>query len=209
MGGHDTYIERQPVAEAQLESAIDVVAREMTAFEPSGDLRARVIEQIEHGPHRRSPVARWAWAGATAVILMALATAVWIARPVQAPGGSEATVAEQRAAAPQVTPAVRPPQPVETSVPSVAQPAPASRGTRPRPIQAVGAGASEVAEETSLVPALAEIQPLSFPAVEPDLLHVAAVEVAPIPAMPEIDIPSVNPGPNDSQSVDLKKEKQQ
>jgi len=57
------------------------------------------------------------------------------------------------------------------------------------------------------VPALAEIEPLRFSTVEPHPLQLAAVEVAPLAAMPSIDIPSLGPGSNDIQSADPKKEK--
>jgi len=88
----------QPV---DLDAAIDAVAREMTEFEPSGALRARVIGHIEQG--RRHPsraVPRWAWAGAAAAVTLAVATAVWVTGPMRAPGNTQTTVAEQRSTAP-------------------------------------------------------------------------------------------------------------
>ena len=58
----------------------------MTEFEPSGALRARVLERIEQGRRHASPaVPRWAWAGAAAAVVLAVATAVWVARPVTGP----------------------------------------------------------------------------------------------------------------------------
>jgi hypothetical protein len=192
----------------ELDAAIDAVAREMTAVEPSPALRARVLDRIEQASFRRSPSVRWAWAGAAATVVLAVAAAVWVGRPAQVPGGSGATVAERRATIPQLPAAAQPQRPVETSVRSAAQPALAPRGTRTRPTRGIEPGASELAERRSLVPALADIPPLEFRAVEPGPLQIADVEVAPVPAMPEIDIPSLNPGPNDSQSVDPKKEKQ-
>jgi hypothetical protein len=71
-------------------------------------------------------------------------------------------------------------------------------------VQAAGA---DVLQDRHPVPALAEIEPLRFSAVEPHALQIAAVEVAPLTAMPSIDIPSLGPGLNDIQSADPKKEK--
>jgi hypothetical protein len=66
---------------------------------------------------------------------------------------------------------------------------------------------ADVFQDRHLVPALAEIEPLRFSTVEPHPLQLAAVEVAPLAALPSIDIPSLGPGSNDIQSADPKKEK--
>jgi len=85
---------------SDLDSAIETVAREMTDAEPSGDLRARVLEGIEQTRRHRPPaVPRWAWTAATAMVVLAVATAVWVSRQAPVPGGARTTVAEQRPAA--------------------------------------------------------------------------------------------------------------
>jgi hypothetical protein len=66
---------------------------------------------------------------------------------------------------------------------------------------------ADVVQDQHPVPALAEIEPLRFSAVEPHPLQIAAVEVTPLPAMLAIEIPSLGPGLNDIQSADPKKEK--
>jgi hypothetical protein len=71
----------------------------------------------------------------------------------------------------------------------------------------VQAAEADVVQDRHPVPALAEIEPLRFSAVEPDALQIAAVEVAPLLPMPSIDVPSLGPGLNDIQSADPKKEK--
>jgi hypothetical protein len=71
----------------------------------------------------------------------------------------------------------------------------------------VQAAEADVLQDRHPVPALAEIEPLRFSAVEPHPLQIAAVEVAPLTAMPSIDIPNLGPGSNDTQSADPKKEK--
>ena len=84
-----------------LDAAIDTVAREMTEFEPSGALRARVLERIEQGRRHSSPaVPRWAWAGAAAAVLLAVATAVWIVSPMRTREVAQSAAAGQRSGAP-------------------------------------------------------------------------------------------------------------
>jgi hypothetical protein len=199
---------------ADFDAVIDAVAREMTEFEPSGALRARVLERI--GQVRRHPspaVPRWAWAGAAAAVVLAAATAVWMTRPMPAPGDAQATVAEQRTGAPAAAaPGAERPAAQPVGVPAgAASPAGGAsaaartnRATAARGAQAAGA---DVLQDRHPVPALAEIEPLRFSAVEPEPLQIAAVEVAPFPAMQLIDIPSLGPGSDDIQSVDPKKEK--
>ena len=213
MSGDDRHFERQPVDEAQLDVTIDTVARGMTAFEPSGALRARVLERIEQGRRHPSPGApRWAWAGAAAAVLLAVATAVWVARPVPAPDDAQTTVAERRSGAPSLAAAgaERPVPPSAISPDTVSPGGGRSAMTQTRR-SAAGRG-MQTSEADALpdrhpVPALAEIEPLRFSTVEPHPLQLAAVEVAPLAAMPSIDIPSLGPGLNDIQSADPKKEK--
>ena len=213
MNGDDRHIERHSVDEAQLDVTIDTVARGMTEFEPSGALRARVLERIEQGRRLASPaVPRWAWAGAAAAVLLAVATAVWVARPVPAPGDAQTTVAEQRSGAPALaaTGAERPVAPSAVSPGTVSPGGGLSATPQTRRLAAAqGAQAAEadVLQDRHPVPALAEIEPLRFSTVEPHPLQLAAVEVAPLAAMPSIDIPSLGPGSNDIQSADPKKEK--
>lgn len=213
MSGDDSHIERHSVDEAQLDVTIDTVARGMTEFEPSGALRARVLERIEQGRRHPSPgVPRWAWAGAAAAVLLAVATAVWVARPVPAPDGAQTTVADRRSGAPSLAAAgaERPVTPSAMSPDTVSPGGGRSAMTQARRSAAargVQTAEADVFQDRHPVPALAEIEPLRFSTVEPHPLQLAAVEVAPLAAMPSIDIPSLGPGSNDIQSADPKKEK--
>jgi hypothetical protein len=200
----------QPV---DLDAAIDTVAREMTGFEPSGALKARVLDRIEQG-RRRSPFAlsRWAWAGAAAAAVLALATAVWVARPVQEE--AHVAVTGQQPTAPSLVAASAEPrasQPAGIQADAAFIPTPSGAATRPgRSATAPGtrvAPPAETREELNVVPAMADIEPLTFAEVAPGPLQVAAVTVAPLPAMTSIDIPSLDPGSNDASSADSKKEK--
>jgi hypothetical protein len=214
MNGNKGHIERHSVDEAQLDVTIDTVARGMTEFEPSGALRARVLERIEQGRrHHPSPgVPRWAWAGAAGAVLLAVATAVWVARPVPAPSDAQTTVAEQRSGAPSLA-AAGAERPVTPSAISPKTVSPTGvRSAMPQTRRSAAAlgvqnAEADVLQDRHPVPALAEIEPLRFSAVEPDPLQVAAVEVAPLAAMPSLDIPGLGPGSTDIQSADPKKEK--
>ena len=203
-----------------IDAAIDVVAREMTDLDPSAALRARVLERIEQGRRRPGLVLpRWAWAGVAATMVLALATGVWLTRSVQRPGGPEGNMAQQRAAEPNLADAALPRQSVRpggepgataatppagrAALSARAQRGPATRGAQ----STAGSAAEAAADDATLVPALADIEPLRFSAVEPAPLDVPVVEVAPLNAVPTIDIPSLKPGSTDTQSADLKKEK--
>jgi len=213
MDSHSTQTAGTPSAE--LDDVIDAVAREMTEGEPSGALRARVLERIEQG-RRRSPiiVPRWAWAGAaTATLILAVAAAVWMTGPVPGSRDARPTVAEQRSGSPSLSPAgieAQARQPADVAPEAAAASIRLAAGPRPgRGAVSRGAQAAEVnaAEVAHAVPALAEIAPLQFSTVGPGPLEIAAVEVAPLPAMTSIDIASLDPGSNDTQSADPNKEK--
>jgi hypothetical protein len=191
-----------------IDSAIDAVAREMTESAPSGALRARVLERIERERRRTSPaIPRWAWAGAAVTVTLAVAATVWLARPVQDSGSAEGVVAERRAGQSGVRATTQPHQPIETPVSAVVRPGPTARVARPATARDTRPGARGAADDARFLPALSEIEPLKFSTVEPDPLHIADVEVAPLRAMPAIDIQSLDPGSNDIQSADAKKEK--
>jgi len=214
MSGDNRHIGQPAIDEERLDLAIDTVAREMTESEPSGALRARVLERIEQGRRRSSPaLPRWAWAGAAAAAVLAVATAFYLAAPVRSPGGPQSTLAEQRSgqagvpAADPERPATQPALPPDTLSPAAGVSPRTVRATRLAAARGLQSVEADVSQDRHPVPALAEIEPLRFSAVEPDPLQIAAVEVAPLKAMPSIDIPSLGPGSDDIQSADLKKEK--
>jgi len=192
----------QPV---NLDAAIDTVAREMTEAEPSGALRARVLEQIQQG--RRRPgfvLPRWAWAGAAAAVMLAVASSVWLAtRPAYQPQ-ERARVAESRPAPEKASPAPQTTAVPGTTVPAALATAVASRPAVPR---AAEAPVGTRAEDSHHLPALAEIEPLRLASVEPEPLEMDDVELSPFPAMKPIEIPSLDMGPADQTTADLKKEK--
>jgi hypothetical protein len=216
MDSHSTQTAGTPSAE--LDAAIDAVAREMTAFEPSPAMRARVIERIEQG--RRNPshfVPRWAWTGAAAAVLLAVVTAIWVTGPAPARNDAVTTAAVQKAGGrpPATTaPARLPARPVSESADATGRAAGAAAGAataarinRAAAPRRARAASVEPADDVNRVPALADIEPLRFGSVEPDPIRIAAVTVAPFPEMTSIDIPGLGPDSNDTQSADPKKEK--
>ena len=204
-----------------LDAAIDIIAREMTEFEPSGALRARVLERIGQGRRHTLPgVPRWVWAGAAAAAVLAVATAIWVVSPMRDPADTRTAIAEQRPgeASPAATVEARQAAVVEARQAAQTDPAASqtlaatSRVAMVRPPGRGLAGSAQPAgadagDGLHRVPALAEIEPLAFSAVGPDALEISAVNVPPFPAMPSIDIPSLDAGSNDPQSDDPKKEK--
>ena len=214
MNGDNRHIEQRAVDEALLDSAIEAVAREMTAFEPSGALRARVLARIEQGRHRTSPaVPRWAWAGAAAGAVLAIAAAVWVVNPLRHQDAAQSTVAGRVAGVPLPAapglehPAVQAAAVSSQSASAEGMPAAAGRIRRAVALRGAQADVNEAAEDTNAVPALAEIEPLRFAAVGPAPLHIAVVEITQITEMPSIELPSLDPGSHDIQSADSKKEK--
>ena len=189
-----------------LDALIDAVAREMTAAEPSGALRARVLDEIAPGRRQASAAPRWVWAGAAAVLLVAVAASVWLVRPAPLPGEAPATIAQQRAAEPDAA-ARQGAEAAAAGGPTAASlPAQPGRPVGQAAVRVTPAGVDEADRDSHNLPALAAIEPLRFAAVEPAALQVHNMEIAPLTAMPSIDIPSIDPGSTDTQAADPKKE---
>jgi len=188
----------------ELDAAIDAVAREMTDAEPSGALRARVLDDIaQAAPRRAAAIPRWAWAGAGAAVVLAVASSVWIAtRPADQVSESIRSV-ESRPAPRGASPAPRPSTEPGAVVPA-AETTLASRAAAPRTVKA---SAETRAEDSHHLPALAEIEPLRLTSMEPEPLAMDDVELSPFPAMRPIDIPSLDVGSADQTTADPKKEK--
>jgi hypothetical protein len=194
-----------------LDAVIGAVAREMTEAEPSGALRARVLDEIATGRREIYAVRRWAWAGAAAVLLVAVATFVWLVRRAPLPGEAPATITQQRTEVlTELAPgkgALSPTTDVTLASPAASSPASSTPLVRLAAARPPVAGGTESARDSHDLAPLAEIEPLRFDAVEPDPLQIDSVEMTPFPTIEPIDIPSLDPGPHDLQSTDPKKEK--
>jgi len=194
---------RQPPDGTGLDLVIDTVAREMTEGEPSGALRARVLDEIAQDRRRALAVPRWAWAGAAAAILVAVATSVWLVRPAPQPGGEPSSIVAQRPATAERVPTTANSGPAPSAASSSAAPAPSAWQVS---VRLAARNLEAPPPESDLLPALAEIEPLRFASIEPEALQLAGLEVASLTAVPSIEIPSLDSGSNENQSADPKKE---
>src|SRR5512137_1932618 len=157
---------RQPPDESALDRVIDAVAREMTDAEPTGALRARVLDEIARGPRRPGfALPRWAWAGAAAAVVLTAASAVWMATRPADERSAAVQVAESRPAPRETAPALQPglvatvPEPQKAAV------------VRTAVLRTAKAPDEARDDEGHRLPALAEIEPLRFTAVGPAAPH--------------------------------------
>jgi len=200
---------------AELDAAIDAVAREMTDAEPSVDLRANVLDAIERGGRRRAPsFPRWAWAGAAAGLLLAVATVAWLARPAQVPHAGGSTLDERRAASPVQ------PGPTHTQTTATADGAASPTTAEPQNLGVAETPAVNLAaarsgrgrrgdrsepdaarEAVALLPALPDIAPLALSDVEPAALDVPDADLAPLNVAPMGDIPTLDARSTDNRSL--------
>ena len=213
-------------ADVDLDAAIDMVAREMTNLDAPAAWRVRVMDRIG-GQKDGFRVPFWAlgaprgtWSAAAAMVAIVVAAGVWIEHGelLRGPAVNQVHVADLNNAAP--GPHHPPPPPstqgraadVVGSGPGhpLDQPLNHMRIRLANPTivaNAIGEDArGDVAEEADFVHALADIEPLTFSAVGPAALNIPSVEVAPLGAVPTLDVPSLNPGSTDTRSPDPKKE---
>jgi hypothetical protein len=175
----------------RLETAIDDVAREMTAMEPPASLRAGVLARLERDRGRRASgllLPRWAWAGAAAVVVVGVAATLWLARPEPAatpfasagPGASHPTQA-RTVTQPPANPV---PETTTASMQPASRPGPAQQAAAPQriglpddvgPAALAGPDAIDIAPlgpEAIAIPdlgvnALGEIEPLTVSTIGP------------------------------------------
>lgn len=162
-----------PMLDDQLDLVIDEVAREMTAGEPRGDLRARVMARVEtdgrHGARRLQPSLWHAAFAAAALALIAVVTY----RETQSPVRLKPPVEQLRAT---VRSSERPDTQPATSIPTSRDPvAPAVRP----------ASTSRASKRVAIPPS-----PL-------DALAPAPLAVAPITTS-DLDTPSIDLTPLDT-----------
>jgi hypothetical protein len=207
MNADNRHLGPQPLDDTRLDSVIDVVAREMTDGEPSGALRARVLDEIAR--EQQLPgfaLPRWAWAGAAAALIVAVATSIWLVRPVPLPGGTPTTAARQQVAEPGAVPREDAAAAAPADTTAVSPSAPSGRVVSRAAVRVTAAEPVDAARHSHQLPALAAIEPLRFTAVEPVALQVQSMEVAPLADMSSIQIPSLDRGSSDTESADPKKE---
>ena|SRR5687768_952032 len=157
---------------------IDDIARAMTGGEPSGALRARVMQQLEPRVARRAPPGTFATVAKVIVGVCAVATIViFLDRQT-----ADVTPSRAPAAVVVSTPA-RPAEPaaVSTFIPVSAA------TSRPAQIQM---SEDERAWQSRRLPALAPPDPLALDPIQPEPMSIAPISVDPI-VMDPLVAPSV------------------
>jgi len=210
-----------------LDQAIDAVAREMTALDSPAGMRADVLARIEDVPRPGSALLpRWALAAGMAVLVLAVAAAVWFARPggrLESVTARHDTSSMPAAGATQVQPeasgAVAGAGPVTAGTERGLQPsgtlASTALATNTRPAgdagtAAGGAAAVQPDENATATPemgpaALAQLDPIVIAAIGPDAIHVPDIGVEPLVDPKPITIQDIPVGSSEPQSPPIQK----
>jgi len=214
-------------AASDLDQAIDVVAREMTALDAPAGMRADVLARIEGLPRPGTALLpRWAWAAGLAVLVLAVAAAVWFARPgdraesvtakqdsssMPAAGATQSQLQASGtlASAGSVTSGTEPgPQPsrtlASTALAITARPA---GGAGPAASGAAAAEPDQNATDTPEMgpPALAQLDPIVIAAIGPDAIHVPDIGVEPLVDPKPITIQDIPVGSGEPQRPQIQK----
>jgi hypothetical protein len=157
----------------EIDRAIDAVAQQMTAGEPSGSLRARVVDRLGDRHTTRRPV----WIGVSvAAAAAAIVIALFVARDRHENVVAPPTVAHNRTAPPAAPPTTM------TQPPTSAPPAAtviAANDTRP-------------VRATSRTVRQPIVQPSAVAALAPDVLDVTSIRLAAIEPAASIRLPQLN-----------------
>lgn len=182
---------RAPHAAVDLDAAIDIVARGMIAVESSADVRVRVRERIEAG-EERSPILapRLAWAGAAAVLILAVAAGVWLSRWQSPPETQSPTTPVQMVQHP------KPPAASISAVGGVVRPAASQTMAAVRP-GVVAQPAKRNVEWTGAEPPIGAPDPLVIESIVDAGVDIGDIGVSPLPALDPIEITDLNQGSTD------------
>ena len=192
----------------QLDTAIDEVAREMTAAEPSSALRAEILARIERERAKRAAgliLPRWAWAGAAAVLVLGVATTAWLVRTVPAPGAGQMASTSNTASRPDSassTPAGTSAGPVLDTTMAAARPVTLPAAARPRADrpaevpQRVGLS-DDVGPSPLAGPDAIDIAPLG-----PAAIAIPALGVSALGAIDPLTVSTIGPGSPEPQRRD-------
>jgi hypothetical protein len=196
----------------QLDTAIDAVAREMTAAQPPLALRAEILARIERERIGRSAgllLPRWAWAGGVAVLVVSVGITAWLVRTVPAPGAGQmastdtpaATNASPTTSLPS-TPAATGASPVLDATTASAQPVtlPTARprASRPAVVPAQRVGLPDDAGPSPLAgPDAIDIAPLG-----PAAIAIPALGVSALGTIEPLTVSTIGPGSPEPQRRD-------
>jgi hypothetical protein len=169
----------RPIAEQDLDDAIDRTVRQLTNVEPKPGLDRRVLARLEQpGDTRVVWWPRLTAAGLTAAALLAFVTMNWPAPDSPPPAIVTATPT------PDTTPRIEQPLAAARPAPQPAPRHPRPSTTAPRLANFVRA-ASVIETETAVsVPPLDVIAPIQMAPVEPESMHVSQITIDPIQVRP-------------------------
>jgi len=192
---------------SSLDQAIDAVAREMTAVDAPATMMAEVLARIE-GERERSAgwLPRWAWAAGVAVVVLAMASTVWFARPGDR---SESAAARHDSSPTLATGGARSePQPsgvlASAALAAGTQPAGAA-GPAARDAAAAEPDPNATATLEMGPAALAQPDPIAFVALGPDAIHIPDIGIEPIGDLKPITIQDIPVGSGEPQSPPIQK----
>jgi len=192
---------------SSLDQAIDAVAREMTAVDAPATMMAEVLARIE-GERERSAgwLPRWAWAGGVAVVVLAMASTVWFARPGDR---SESAAARHDTSSMPAAGAPQSQQPAsgELAGAALAAGTQLAGATGPAARDAAAAEPDPNATATPEMgpPPLAQPEPIAFVALGPDAIHIPDIGIGPIGDLKPITIQDIPVGSGEPQSPPIQK----
>ena len=184
----------------ELDDAIDAVAREMTAVEPSASMRGDVLDRIARERQRTGlsgfGVPRWAWAGAAAVLVIGIAAGLVLLRqgPGRGAGTPQPGTTQTVAHADPATVTAQPPAPGPGTSASART---ASRGTR----QAVQPEHTGLAADAGPAP-LAGPDAIDIAPLGPDAITIPELGVTPLGEIQPLTITPAGPGQGEPQRRD-------
>jgi hypothetical protein len=193
----------RPLAETQLDEAIDRAVREMMDVEPRGDLRARVLAELGGPPARVSRWPRFAF-GSMALAAAILAFFLFAKRPTD------------RAVEHSVAGALPPPAPAAGPTAATRSPVPSAIGREPvlpdggrrktlartpafedRPVRAASVDSAELmaADATAPVERLPSIEPIRISRLEDVPVATSPIAIEPI-TIERLEIAPLTPRPS-------------
>jgi hypothetical protein len=196
---------------ADLDHAIDVVAREMTAVDASAGMRAAVLVRIE-GERERSAgwLPRWVWAAGVAVVVLAVAATVWFGRPGDR---SESAAARHDTSSMPAAGAPQSQQPASGVLASAGLATDTRTGTQPAGDAGLAARDAAAAEPDPNAtatpemgpPPLAQSAPIVLVALGPDAIHIPDISIDPLGDLKPITIQDIPVGSGEPQSPPIQK----
>jgi len=192
---------------SSLDQAIDAVAREMTALDAPAGMRAEVLARIESERERSAGwLPRWAWAGGVAVVVLAMASTVWFARPGDR---SESAAARHDTSSMPAAGAPQSQQPAsgELAGAALAAGTQLAGATGPAARDAAAAEPDPNATATPEMgpPPLAQSAPIVLVALGPDAIHIPDISIDPLGDLKPITIQDIPVGSGEPQSPPIQK----